>query len=82
MKFKKGPGTSLQSPSLSQKHVRNFCHTAQSHIHLMQAIARTHASTHATSMMDVKSNMCHFCLTLIVWDIGIKEMKQRTKISN
>ena len=24
----KGPGTSLQSPALSQKHVGYFCHTA------------------------------------------------------
>ena len=24
---KKGPGSSFQSPALSQKHVRNFCHT-------------------------------------------------------
>ena len=25
---KKGPGTSCQLPVLSQKHVRNVCHTA------------------------------------------------------
>ena len=24
----KGPGTSLKSPALNQKHVRNVCHTA------------------------------------------------------
>ena len=28
-KIIKGPGTSFQSPALSQKHVRNICHTAQ-----------------------------------------------------
>ena len=27
-KIVKGPGTSFQSPVLSQKHVRNICHTA------------------------------------------------------
>ena len=27
-KIMKGPGTSSQSPALSQKHVRNVCHTA------------------------------------------------------
>ena len=27
-KIIKGPGTSFQSPALSQKHVRNFCPTA------------------------------------------------------
>ena len=27
-KIIKGPGTSFQSPALSQKHVRNVCHTA------------------------------------------------------
>ena len=27
-KIIKGPGTSFQSPALSQKHVRNICHTA------------------------------------------------------
>ena len=27
-KIVKGPGTSVQSPVLSQKHVRNNCHTA------------------------------------------------------
>ena len=28
-KIIKGPVTSFQSPALSQKHVRNICHTAQ-----------------------------------------------------
>ena len=27
-KIMKGPGTSFQSPALSEKHVRNVCHTA------------------------------------------------------
>ena len=27
-KIIKEPGTSFQSPALSQKHVRNVCHTA------------------------------------------------------
>ena len=26
-KIMKGPGTSFQSPALSQEHVRNVCHT-------------------------------------------------------
>ena len=25
----KGPGASFRSPALSQKHIRNVCHTAQ-----------------------------------------------------
>ena len=28
-KIIKGPGTSVQSPALSQKYVRNVCYTAQ-----------------------------------------------------
>ena len=31
-KIIKGPGTSFQSPALSQKHVRNICHTAQQYL--------------------------------------------------
>ena len=27
-KIIKGPGTSFQSPTVSQKHARNICHTA------------------------------------------------------
>ena len=30
-KIIKEPGTSIQSPALSQKHVRNVCHTAKFH---------------------------------------------------
>ena len=31
-KIIKGPGTSFQSPALSQKHVRNVCHTAHQYL--------------------------------------------------
>ena len=31
-KIIKEPGTSLQSPAFSQKHVRNVCHTAQQYL--------------------------------------------------
>ena len=31
-KIIKGPGTSFQSPALSQKHVRNVCRTADWHL--------------------------------------------------
>ena len=31
-KIIKGPVTSFQSPALSQKHVRNICHTAQQYL--------------------------------------------------
>ena len=31
-KITKGPGTSFQSPALSQKHVRNVCLTAHQHL--------------------------------------------------
>ena len=31
-KIIKVPGTSFQSPAFSQKHVRNVCHTAHSHV--------------------------------------------------
>ena len=45
-------------------------------LHLMCAIARGHASTCATGLMRVENSMRHFCLTLIVSDIGIKKMKK------
>ena len=31
-KIIKGPGTSFQSPALSQKHVRNVCHAAHKYL--------------------------------------------------
>ena len=31
-KIIKGPGTRVQSPALSKKHVRNVCHTAQQYL--------------------------------------------------
>ena len=53
-------------------------------LHLMRAIASAHASTRATSLMRVKNSMRHSLrlMTLIIWDIGTKKMKERTKTSN
>ena len=48
-------------------------------LHLMRAIARTQASTRATSLMCVKNSTHHLSMTLIAWDIGMKKMKQRSK---
>ena len=47
-------------------------------LHLMRAIA----CAHATSLMHVKNSMRRFFLTLIVWDIGMKKIKEKTKTSN
>ena len=51
-------------------------------LRLMHAIACTHTSTHATSLMLIKNCMHHLCLTLIFWDIRTKKMKEKTKKSN
>ena len=48
-------------------------------LHLMRAIARTQASTRATSLMCVKNSTHHLSMTLIAWGIGMKKMKQRSK---
>ena len=48
----------------------------------MGAIARAHASTRATSVMRGKNNVQLLFMTLIVWDIGMEKMKERTKTSN
>ena len=48
----------------------------------MRAFPRAHASTLATSLMRVKNGSRHFCLwhmTLIIWDIRTKKMKERWK---
>ena len=53
-------------------------------LHLMAVIAHAHdSSAHTTCLMHVK-NSYHAPLkfvTLIVWDIGMKKMKERTKTS-
>ena len=52
-------------------------------LHLMCAILRAHASTRATSLMRVKNSTHHLCfVTLVVWDIGMKKIKEKTKTSN
>ena len=51
-------------------------------LRLMHAIACTHTSTRATSLMLIKNCMHHLCLTLIFWDIRTKKMKEKTKKSN
>ena len=40
-----------------------FYHHSISLLHLMRMIACVHISTLATSLMHVKNNMCHFCLS-------------------
>ena len=52
-------------------------------IHLMCVIACAQASTFATHLMHVKKwDAPLLFMTLIVWDIGTKKMKERTKTSN
>ena len=48
----------------------------------MRTIARAHASTRATSSIHVENSTHHLDLSLIVWDIGTKKMKTKTKTSN
>ena len=43
-------------------------------LHLMRTIERANTSTYSTSLMRF--------MALIVWDIGTKKMKERTKTSN
>ena len=47
-------------------------------LHLMHA----HASTLATSLIRVKNNSPILLITLVVWNIGMKKMKERSKTSN
>ena len=49
---------------------------------LMHAIACAHTSTCATSLMCKKWHVPLLSMTLIVWGIAMKKMKQRTKASN
>ena len=35
------------------------------------------AIQHTNCMMGAKSNKYHFCLTLIVWSIRVKEVKEQ-----
>ena len=51
-------------------------------LHLMRAIVHAHARTCTTSLMRVKNCMCHLFVILIVWDIWIKKMKERSETSN
>ena len=52
-------------------------------LHLMYAIACEHSSTRATSLMRVKNSMHQYLLMrLIVWDIRMKKMIERSKTSN
>ena len=50
--------------------------------HSMCVIACMHASTCTTSLMHAENNIPLLFMTVIVWDIGMKEMKERSKISN
>ena len=51
-------------------------------LHLMHASAHTHASTLATSLIQIKNSMYHLLMTLIVQDIGVKKKTDRSKTSN
>ena len=48
----------------------------------MRTIAHAHVSTRATSLMSIKKSMPMLFMTLIVWDIGTKKIKERTETSN
>ena len=50
-KIIKGPGTSFQSPALSQKHVRNVCHTALTKFHFDGTYDSKEISISVTSIM-------------------------------
>ena len=49
----------------------------------MRVIALAHASTLATSLMRLKSGMYapFLFMSLIVWDIGMKKIQERSKTS-
>ena len=52
-------------------------------LHLMCAIVRPHASTRVTSLMRVKKKYVPLLfMALIVWDIVMKKIKERSKTSN
>ena len=59
-----------------------YIYIVYSLLHLMHASACTHASTLATNLMHVKNSMHHFLfITLIVWNIGMKKIKERSTAS-
>ena len=64
-------------PPPHQKH-----HTPLSLFHLMHVIARTHGSTHATSLMHVKSSTAIYVYDTYCLRHRNKKMKERTKTSN
>ena len=47
---------------ISLEQNNDFSITIHSLLHLMHAVARTHASTCTTSFMCEKNSTCHFCL--------------------
>ena len=50
--------------------------------HLMHAIVPAHARTRTTTLKRVKNSTCHFFMTLIVWDIGTKKIKEKIRTSD
>ena len=68
---------STPPPPPHQKH-----HTPLSLFHLMHVIARTHGSTHATSLMHVKSSTAIYVYDTYCLRHRNKKMKERTKTSN
>ena len=43
----------------------------------MREITCAYANTRATSLMRVENNTRHLLMTLIVWVIGIEQMKEK-----
>ena len=49
-------------------------------LHLMHAITHAYASTHTTGLMHEKK-IAH-TISVFVWDIGMKKMKERSETLN
>ena len=55
-KITKGPGTSFQSPALSQKHVRNVCHTAHQYLTKFYSDSAQDSKETSKSVTPLSSN--------------------------
>ena len=67
-------GFKLTLPTYLPTYLSTYLYLPTSLLHLIHVIARAHASTHATSLIRVKSSTQHFCLRY--WN---KESQRKTK---
>ena len=56
----------------------HFLNPTISLLHLMRVITNAHTSTHTTSLMHKRYHLPLLFVTLIVWDTGMKKLKERT----